>query len=109
MTTRYIPESAILIQTGLYLNETPVTINGTAYIYRELYSAEGYCFYNKNDEIYDDEGSLLAEEDITPEMREYAQYASLSGAYTTIEQINAVYVSVPVQEGFEIVSVGNKH
>lgn len=107
LAIREIPEGAILIQTGLYLKETPVTINGTLYTYRELYSAEGYCFYNKNDEIYDEEGNLIAPEDVTPEMRTYAQYASLSGVYTTIEQINAVYVSVPVQDGYEIVSVPN--
>ena len=50
-------------------------------------------------ENYDEEGNLLP-----LEQRVFAQYAST--ACRTIEQLNENYVSVPVQEGYEIVSAG---
>lgn len=95
---REIPEGSVLIQTGLYLYEYQKTIAGKTYTFRQLYSAEGYCFYDRtNPENLDEEGNLLP-----PEQRMYMQY--MSCAYTP-EEINTYIVSVPVQEGYYIVSV----
>jgi hypothetical protein len=94
---REIPEGSVLIQTGLYLYEYTKVIAGNTYTFRQIYSAEGYCFYDiTNPENLDEEGNLLP-----PEQRMYAQY--MSCAYTR-EEIDAYIVSVPVEDGYEIVS-----
>lgn len=86
---RVIPESAVLVQTGLYLYSYTKTIGGREYTFHELYSAEGYCFYENH----------LAEED-----RLYMQWTSI----ITAEEANN-YTSVPVEDWMEIVSVGSNH
>lgn len=100
---REIPTGSIEIQTGLYLYEFERVIAGTTYLRRELYSAENYCFYDvEQPENYDEEGNLKPAEE-----RVYAQYSSLaiSQSSWTYDQLNARYISVPVQDGYEIVSV----
>lgn len=99
---REIPENAVEIQTGLWAEERTVTLGNMTRVGHHLYSSEGYCFYIISANL-DEDGNLLPENE-----RMYAQYAST--AYQTIEQINENVVSVPVQEGYEIVSVGgNDH
>lgn len=101
MAYREIPEGSIEIQTGLYAEQRRLTIGNTVYIGYNLYSAEGYCFYCLNvPENFDDEGNLKP-----PNERIYATF--MASAYRTIEAINADIVSVPVEEGYEIVSVPN--
>lgn len=93
-----IPEGSTEIQTGLWLHVTPVTVPNGVLMFGELYSAEGYCFYDLTiPENYDEEGNLLPAED-----RMYAQYATCPG--DDLDWINANIVSVPVQPGYEIVS-----
>lgn len=97
MSIRPIPEGSTEIQTGLWLHVTIVnTPFGT--IHRgELYSAEGYCFYDLSiPENYDEEGNLKPAEE-----RVYAQYSTCPG--NDPEWINENIVSVPVQPGYEIV------
>jgi hypothetical protein len=104
---REIPEGSIEIQTGLYLYEYTKTIGGRDYTFRRLYSAEGYCFYDLAQvENYVD-GDITGEL-LPPEQRVYSQYTALAIIQSTwtYEQINAQYISVPVQDGYEIVSVG---
>lgn len=101
---REIPEGAELLQTGLYVHRYERTILGQVYLTGALYSSEGYCFYDlEQAENYDEEGNLLP-----AEQRVYIQYQTLatSGASKTNEELNQIYISVPVQDGFEIVSVG---
>lgn len=107
-TVREIPEGSIEIQTGLWLYEYTRVIGNTTYTFRKLYSAEGYCFWEvKQPENYVD-GDINGE--LLPlEQRVFAQYAALAISYTTIEQINADFISVPVEEGYEIVSAGSNH
>lgn len=103
MALREIPAGSVEIQTGLWAYWYTFTVSGTTYGRYKLYSAEGYCFYEvDNPENLDEDGNLLP-----PEERMYAQYAAT--ACTTIEQVNAKYVSVPVEEGYEVVSVGENH
>ena len=100
MAVRPIPEGSTEIPTGLWAAENHYTFAGQARMTYILYSAEGYCFWNiQQPENYDEEGNLLP-----LEQRVFAQYART--ACPTIEQLNSIYVSVPVQDGYEIVSVG---
>lgn len=93
---RPIPEGATLIQEGLYLHEVTTTIMGRPFVSWYLYSAEGYCFYNLTvPENFDEEGNLLP-----PEDRLYATYTAAPGGTDL-----SIFVSVPVQDGYEIVSV----
>lgn len=88
---REIPSTAVEIQTGLWMNTTTFTVNNVEYIQRELYSSEGYCFYN----------NTWAEEE-----RIYWQYASLG----LLDSENN-YTSIPISElpeGSEIAGNPNK-
>lgn len=100
---REIPTTAVEVQTGLWADLVTTSFGSMTRSTYNLYSAEGYCFYDLNQpENYvdgDTSGELLPLEE-----RCFAQYM-LTGC-TTIEQINARFVSVPVQDGYEIVSVG---
>lgn len=93
-----IPTGSVEVQTGLWAYWDEFTVGGRVYGRYRLYSAEGYCFYCP-DENLDEDGNLLPENE-----RIYAQYRATT--CTTIDQINARFVSVPVQDGYEIVSVG---
>lgn len=95
---RKIPDTAIMIQEGLYLNTTPFTVNGATYERRELFSSEGYCFYNKTVEIYDEDGNVIPNEEVTNKQRTHMQYACLGLA----DDVNN-YVSIICDGDCEIV------
>ncbi len=95
---RKIPETAYLIQKGLYLNTQPFVVNGTTYYRRELYSAVGYCFYNKTQEIYDEDGNLVPSELVTNKQRTHYQSMTL-GLADDIDN----YVSIPCDGDCEVV------
>lgn len=98
MNYREIPEGSIEIQEGLWAYLHSYTFVGqprTRYI---IYSAEGYCFWEvQQPENYDEEGNLLP-----LEQRVFATYAST--AYDDLEELNAAFISVPYQPGYEVVS-----
>lgn len=97
---REIPTNAVEVQTGLWAELLTVSFGNMTRTKYDLYSAAGYCFYDKtHPNNLDEDGNLKPENE-----RMYAQYQST--ICTTIEQINARFVSVPVQDGYEIVSVG---
>lgn len=103
MAVRPIPEGSVEIQTGLWAAENHYTFNGQPRIRYDLYSSEGYCFWEvQQPENYDEEGNLLP-----LEQRVFAQYART--AYTSIDALNEAFISVPVQDGYEIVSAGGNH
>jgi hypothetical protein len=88
-----IPTGAIKIQEGLYLLETPFKVLGVEYIRRELYSADGYHFWERTQpENYNEDGELLPLEE-----RQFATYAILSAYYTTAELINADFKSEVIE------------
>jgi hypothetical protein len=98
---REIPEGSVEVQTGLWLYTYTKIIAGNTYTFRKLYSAEVYCFWQVSQpENYDEEGNLLPEN-----QRVYATYSTC--ALTTVDEINAEFISVPYTEGYEVVSVGN--
>lgn len=96
-----IPAGSIEVQTGLWAYWREFTVGNTVYGRYILYSAAGYCFYLPANNL-DEDGNLKPENE-----RVYYQY--LASGYRTVEQVNANVVSVPVQDGYEIVSVGGNH
>jgi hypothetical protein len=94
---REIPNTATEIQPGLYHN----LVVGRYITYSELYSSEGYCFYDVTAEVWDEEGNVIPPEDIQPNQRLYAQYCSTP--ITDVATLNAIYVSVLIQPYFEVV------
>lgn len=85
-----IPYNAVEIQTGLYLLETYYVVSGVGRIRREIFSAEGYQFWNRlQPENYDEDGNLLP-----LEKRSFSTYARLSSYYDTTELINNDFISV---------------
>ena len=98
---REIPTGSVEVQVGLWAYWREFTVGGTTYGRYMLYSAEDYCFYCPAENV-DEDGNLLPENE-----RIYAQYRSTT--CQTIEEINARFVSVPVQEGYEIVSASSDH
>lgn len=98
MTTQPIPEGSVEIQTGLWAAVHSFIVRGTTYSFYDLYSSEGYCFWDTmTPENYDEDGNLLP-----LEQRLFAQYARTS--FTSIDELNEVFFSVPIQPGYENVS-----
>lgn len=108
MAYRDIPEGSIEIQIGLWLYTSTFNVGSVTYTKRQLYSSEGYCFYDSSAEVYreDEEGNLVLvpNDEVLPTERVYMQYSTV--AQTT--DIN-VYVSVPVDDSYEIVSKPNNN
>ena len=87
---REIPEGSVEIQTGLWLYTYTKNISGIGErTFRELYSSEGYCFYNTELDTYDEDGNLNP--------RTYYQYMSLNNLQTL-----DTFHSIPIEEGSEI-------
>lgn len=96
MAVRPIPEGAVEIQTGLWLHTYTINISGIGErVRRELYSAEGYCFYNTELDEYDEEGNLI--------YRMYYQYMSLS----QLSDLSTFH-SVLIEDGMEIAGNADK-
>ena len=49
-----IPSTATELQTGLWLQLNTFYVGKNSHIQRELYSSNGYCFYDKTEEIHDE-------------------------------------------------------
>lgn len=97
MGYREIPEGSVEAQTGLWAYLHSFTHNGMTYSNYQIYSTEGHCFWEVNHpENYDEEGNLKS-----AEQRVYATYCST--VCKTIEEVNERFISVPYQEGYEIV------
>lgn len=92
---RTIPEGATLVKEGLYCYAYDVTLGSLSYTVWELFSAEGWCFYDAADPVnYDEEGNLLP-----ADQRIYAQYMKTRAGYNLDDLI-----CVPVDPSYEIVS-----
>lgn len=97
---RIIPEGAFLFKEGLYIVETNLTLAGMAITKWELYAADGWCFYDLTiPENYDEEGNLVPEA-----QRVYYQYSIMR---KDEQYVTDNIICVPVQDGYEIVSVNN--
>lgn len=68
-----IPVGAFLYKEGLYIFEKQMNVGSLSWAIWELYSADGWCFYDlQQPENYDEYGNLLPAED-----RVYAQYRTM--------------------------------
>ena len=82
--SRVIPDGAFLIKEGLYVHERAITLGSLTRTAWDLYSAEGWCFYDlQQAENYVDGkigGELVPEDE-----RVYAQFATMpkDEAYVT--------------------------
>ena len=92
----------IEISTGLYQDLRSFTVGGVVHYYSELYSADGYCFYDVDDVYYDDEGNVIPDEDVLPSQRIYAR--NITTPITDVEELRAKFISVPIDPSYEIVS-----
>ena len=92
-----IPEGSVEIRTGLWAHPITLSFKGEEILKYDIYSAEGYCFWEvQQPENYDEEGNLKP-----PAERVYARVAYT--CFSTIEELNANFISVPIEEGYEIV------
>lgn len=97
-TYRPIPEGTVEIQTGLWVELHTFTVGDRIYSRYNIYSAEGYCFYQLSQpENYDEEGNLKPENE-----RVYATYMSCA-INSTLDVIKEDCVSVIIKEDYEIV------
>lgn len=94
---REIPEGSVEIQTGLWAWLRTYTFKGQERKRYNIYSSEGYCFYNvQQPENYDEESNLKPLSD-----RVYATFCFTT--CMTIDALNENFVSVPYEKGYEIV------
>lgn len=92
--TKAIPNGSKMIQEGLFLYEYSKVVGGKTYNFAQLYCADGYCFYDKEQpENYDEEQNLKPENELT-----YAQFAHIPYG---IDLSNLVCVKV--KDGFGII------
>lgn len=103
MAYQPIPETAVEIQTGLYLYEYTRTVGNRVFTFRQLFASEGYCFYDRTAEVTDGQGNVIPEDEVLPGQRLYYTWA---GVAMTTDLNN--YVSVPVEDGFTIASNPNQ-
>lgn len=76
------------LQVGLYVYRYKKKIGNVEYTFGNLYSSEGYCFYEK----------ALPEEE-----RQYMTYRTLTTdeAILSNEDLSALFMSIPHEEGVD--------
>lgn len=101
-----IDNNWIKLQEGLYLEEKEQTIGGVAKTFRTLHSSDGYCFYDAEEEILDEDGNLIPKEEVLLEQRQYHQQAMLAIQMSewTHEQLNAKWISIKISDLGENIS-----
>lgn len=92
--TRQIPIGSKMVQEGLFLYEYSKVISGKTMFFAQLYCADGYCFYDKDQsENYTEEGELKPENELT-----YARFAYIPHG-TDLSNL----VVVKVKDGFGVI------
>jgi hypothetical protein len=86
------------LTTGLYVEKRTFIVKGVEHYNSTVYAVAGYCFYDKYDEVYDEEGNLVE----NPEPNQRVYYTSLITPITDIEELKDRYIAVRVEDGFEI-------
>ena len=80
------PDTAEKVQEGLWADLIILKVKDKIFKKYNLYSSDGYCFYEKKEGIED---------------KIYYEY--MSSGYKSIEQINKNIVSIPKKDEYEIV------
>ena len=84
------------IQKGLFAELRTFTHGGVSHSRYDIHSADGYCFWEKSQpENYGENGELLPLAE-----RVFSRFAITP--YKTVEEINAHFVSVPIEADFKI-------
>lgn len=79
------PDTAEMVQEGLWADLIILKVKDKTFKKYNLYSSEGYCFYEKREDTED---------------KIYYEY--MSSGYQSIEQINENVVSIPKKDEYEI-------
>ena len=100
MANRQIPTGSVEIQNGLWLYTTEKNLSGKTYTLKYLYSSNGYCFYDGEEEIYEEENK----DEVKTTQRTYHQYMSLgvNASQLTTTQISNRFISVVIDTSYEI-------
>ena len=100
MANRQIPTGSVEIQNGLWLYTTEKVLSGKTYTLKYLYSSNGYCFYDNEEEIYEEENK----DEVKTTQRTYHQYMSLgvNASQLTTTQISNRFISVVIDTSYEI-------
>ena len=100
MANRQIPTGSVEIQNGLWLYTTEKVLSGKTYTLKYLYSSNGYCFYDGEEEIYEEENK----DEVKTTQRTYHQYMSLgvNASQLTTTQISNRFISVVIDTSYEI-------
>ena len=100
MANRQIPTGSVEIQNGLWLYTTEKVLSGKTYTLKYLYSSNGYCFYDDEEEIYEEENK----DEVKTTQRTYHQYMSLgvNASQLTTTQISNRFISVVIDTSYEI-------
>ena len=100
MANRQMPKGSVEIQKGLWLYTTEKVLSGKTYTLKYLYSSNGYCFYDNEEEIYEEE----SKDEVKTVQRTYHQYMSLgvNASQLTTTQINTRFISAVVETDYEI-------
>lgn len=86
---REIPKGSIEVQKGLWLySKTKIILGQTKTLY-ELYSSEGYCFYDKSQEMVQQNNENESED----KTHIFWQWMSLG-----FDNNTSMYVSIPISE-----------
>ena len=95
MERTIIDPSWIELQPGLYLEEQTVMLAGVLRVVRTLHSSDGYCIKDMNDIVEDESERIYYQ----------IMHLAIQQSSWTYEQLNAVYISVPVEEGMIIANI----
>lgn len=96
--TRAIPEGAVEVQDGLFAVLDSFEILGNTFSHYDLYSGDGYCFWEVNQyENYTENYELKPLNE-----RVFATFART--VYKTIKDINDNYKSVKIENGYNIIN-----
>lgn len=96
---KQIPKNTVQIQPGLCWELYSFTVLNKTHQGSKLYSREGYCFYDKNEYYYDEDGVIITDEEMLQKVRIYMQYCTTPE--TTMQALNERFISVP-SEGKEV-------
>ena len=87
------------ISEGLLQEYNEFKVFGEVKFNYKITAEEGYCFYDKTDEIYDEEGNLIPNELVLPNQRNYMQFIIIPPSKNVSD-----FVAVPIQSDFELVN-----
>lgn len=91
---RTIDPNWVEIQPGLYLEQHSFIVNAKTYYNSRLHASEGYCFYDSEEEVYDEEGNLIDPKDIQINQRNCMTWCVTP--ITDVNQLNAKYISIKI-------------